>query len=241
MGLQPTEADCGTAVTNRPICANPAWTLFGLTFNRYFCCPSGFFGVKSVELSGRGICEPNLDGLPATRIASTISSGNPTATGAASTTRSGSGQTTSPGSGSGNSGSSNDSSGGSGGGGSVSAGVIAGSVVGGVVLLLLGIALVLWLHRRSLRRDPGPGQAAASIPEPKVEPYPSPPQPPQPSPAPAVIGQHQYQQPPAPQFASPALATPPPQYVGVHPQPPEADSVGRFEMPANDQQVSRPR
>jgi hypothetical protein len=33
--------------------------LFGLSFNRYFCCPSGYFGVKSVELSGRG----DLDAL----------------------------------------------------------------------------------------------------------------------------------------------------------------------------------
>ncbi|KAK4450507.1 hypothetical protein QBC34DRAFT_75938 [Podospora aff. communis PSN243] len=252
----PTEADCGTAVKNRPICANGAWTLFGLTSNRYFCCPAGFFGVKSVELSGRGICEPNLDGLPLTRIASTISSGNPAATGTAATTRGGSGQTTSPGGSAGGTGVPSDSAGESSGGGSVSAGVIAGSVVGGVVLLLLGIALILWLHRRSLRRDPGPGQGLVpgqAMAE--TKPDPSPPPHPQPSPSPGTVSpgtaaqsqyqypspataatQHHYQQPPPPppQFASPALATPPPQYSGAHhAQPPEADGVGRFEMAAD--------
>lgn len=230
------EADCGTAVTNRPVCANPAWTLFGLTSNRYFCCPSGYFGVKSVELSGRGLCEPNLDGLPTTRIASTITRGTPATTGTAAGSggSGGSGQTTSPGGSPGSTGTSSNSAGGSGGGGSVSAGVIAGSVVGGVALLLLGIALVLWLHRKSLRRNPGPGPGPGPGPTPETKLDPSPP-PPQSSPSPGMITQHQYQHPSTPQFGSPAVATPPPQYA--YPQPPEADGVGRFEMPVHAQEL----
>jgi len=249
----PTEADCGTAARNRPICANSAWTLFGLSFNRYFCCPSGYFGVKSVELSGRGVCEPNLDGLPASRIASTISSGAPATAGPATTgtvttgtaatgttARGGSRQTTSTGGSPGSTGTSSNTGGESGGGGSVSVGVIAGSVVGGVALLLLGIALVLWLHRRSLRRDRGPGQGpmpghpmpGQAMPETKSNPSPLHPQP---SPSPGTITQYQYQHPSPAQFVSPAVATPPPQYA--HPQPPEADGVGRFEMPVHAQEL----
>ena len=205
------EADCGTAARNRPVCANPAWTLFGLTSNRYFCCPSNFFGVKSVELSGRGVCEPNLDGFPSSRIASTITRGvggsAPTGT-AATGTGGGGGRRTTTGAGGGGGGTpestgtsisdSNNAGGGNGGSGgsSISAGVIAGAVVGGVVAILLGVALLLWLHRRSLNKaqaassgsGPGLGPAMGPAPGPAPTPttetkfYP----PPQPSPSPSA-------------------------------------------------------
>ncbi|KAK5662108.1 hypothetical protein OQA88_8013 [Cercophora sp. LCS_1] len=217
------------------------------TFSEVYCCPSaGYFGVKSVEYSGRGLCEVNIDGLSATRIASTITSGTPATTGTA--TSGGTRQTTSSGGStggsSGNTGASSNDSTGSNGGGSVSTGVIAGSVVGGVVLLLLGIAFILWLHRRSLRKDPGPGPAPAPAPAPATtakeeSDFHSPP--PKSMDSPGTVYQHQYQHPP--QFAHPAVPTPPPphsvspapQYV--YAQPPEVEGVARVEMPVYAQEL----
>lgn len=67
-----------------------------------------------------------------------------------------------------------------GGGGGISAGAIAGIVIGSLAFFTIAIALVLWIHRRSLRRNP-PGASSVQ--------YAPPPEPPKPT-APVVAQVH---------------------------------------------------
>ncbi|KAK4449731.1 hypothetical protein QBC34DRAFT_403901 [Podospora aff. communis PSN243] len=226
----PTEDDCGSTVINNPRCINETWTMYRLTkiVEGYFCCPKEYVGVIPVE-GDAGLCEPSAEGLPKSRLASmvlpqTILGTNPTATATVTdpsqseATKSAAGGTTQGA----------NSSGGNGGGlglgesssqnSSPSAGVIAGIVIGAAIILVAGFALVLWLHRRSLRGSEPPPEPAKS-PEQEVA---------------------QLQQPPAiSEFPSPttpgAPNGPPPVYLPqrMSTERPEVDGVGRMEMPAD--------
>ena len=178
------DADCGAAVKNVPVCANSAWNMFQIEQfgNRdFFCCPNGYTGVLPAS-GAAGICEAAGANLPLTRLATMASQiggtsvtpfgGSPTATlsgvaphttgpgggggGGGSQTTTGTGAAAPPGeTGAGTSFSGS----GAGVSSALSIGAIAGIVVGGVVVLVLAVALVLWFHRRSLRRQPPPAGA----------------------------------------------------------------------------------
>ena len=151
---------------NRPACANSTWTLYKMPSGGFFCCPTGYVGFLPVS-GYTGLCEDNIDGLPPSRIATPATQGT-TSRPTGPATASGTGlppsqQTTTtttpsntPGSDDRASRQSSPSgipaSGGSTGPSSIPTGAVAGLVIGGVLLLLLGEALLLWLHRRSLRR-----------------------------------------------------------------------------------------
>ncbi|KAL2122256.1 hypothetical protein VTJ04DRAFT_2711 [Mycothermus thermophilus] len=147
----PTEDDCATAVNNIPRCANGEWTMYRNTRDGdYFCCPSGYIGVLPKSGSG-GICELEGVSIPTSQIASVASQAGfvaPTAT-----SNSGANPVSTDGSASGNNNNSSTV--------SIPAGAIIGFVIGGVAIVVL-IALVLWLHRRSLRKNP-PGQPAPVV------------------------------------------------------------------------------
>jgi hypothetical protein len=167
--------DCGAAVKNVPVCANSTWNMFQIeqVGNRdFFCCPNGYIGVLPSS-GAAGICEASGANIPVSRLATMASQiggtsvtpfgGSPTATlsgvaphttvggittatgstGQSATVTSGSGPPTgssSPGDGIGTS--------------ALSIGAIVGIAIGAVAVLVLAITLVLWLHRRSLRKHP---------------------------------------------------------------------------------------
>ncbi|KAK0742932.1 hypothetical protein B0T18DRAFT_172698 [Schizothecium vesticola] len=219
----PTEADCKAAVLNRPVCANSSWDMYSLAKNEYFCCPTGYFGVLPISGSS-GLCELDVNGLSASRIASLVTT--PTGSGSgggASTTRSagngavGGGDSGSSGGNGGNGSGRDGSSDGSNGVGKapgtspngISAGAIAGIAIGGVILLAICFAVILWIHRKSLRKTP------SSKPEPAYDQEF------------AIHAQHQ------PAAATPeTTAMPPPQY-SRSPGQPELGGTQMVEMPTN--------
>jgi len=170
------DADCGAAVKNVPVCANGAWNMFQIEQfgNRdFFCCPNGYTGVLPAS-GAAGICESSGANLPSSRLATMASQiggtsvtpfgGVPTATlsgVAPHTTGQGAGTTTGTGTAAGgtSTGTSLPNNGEGGGSPAISIGAIAGIAVGGVALLVLAVALLLWLHRRSLRKRPPPAVA----------------------------------------------------------------------------------
>jgi hypothetical protein len=130
----------------------------------YFCCPKGYIGVLPVR-GAAGICELEGVDVPKSQIAtlaSQIGTAGPSPSGrlpTAATTDTGSEtaagggrQPTSSVSGDGTDTNSNS---------SISTGAIAGIAVGAVAVLILAFALIMWLHRRSLRKRPS--QAAAPV------------------------------------------------------------------------------
>jgi hypothetical protein len=195
--------------------------MYSLAKNKYFCCPTGYFGVLPVSGSS-GLCELDVNGLSTSRIASLVttptgsgSGGGASTTGSAGNGAAGGGSSGSSG-GSGGNGSGGD---GSGGGSSgvlgnapgtspngISAGAIAGIAIGGVILLAICFAGILWVHRKSLRKTPSPK------PEPIYDQGFAP----------------QAQHPPA--AAAPETAMPPPQY-SRSPGQPELGGSQMVEMP----------
>lgn len=210
------EADCRAAVANRPVCANSTWDLYGLSKDKYFCCPTGYFGVLPIS-GGAGLCEPNVVGIPASRIASIFtvptgaSAGGGGGGGASNPqpTAGNSGAGAGAGSGSGSSSEGGNAGAGGSGGSAVSAGAIAGIVMGGIILLAIVVSVILWYHRRSLRKIP--------------------PSKPEQPPDWGVDASAQHQ---AAMVVSPAATPmPPPQYTPA-PNQPEAGGTQIVEMPA---------
>ena len=228
--IERIEADCRAAVANRPVCANSTWDMYLLSKNKYFCCPKTYFGVLPASGSA-GLCEPNVSGIPATRVASLVTaptsgggtpSGGNSGSGGSNGEGSGGGggnsQGTAGGSGTG-AGSGSSIEGGSSSGSGISAGAIAGIVIGGIILLAIVVSAILWYHRRSLRRAP---------PAAKTEP---------PSDwgvngSGTGSGQHQT---PMAQASSPASTPmPPPQYqYAPPPNQPEVGGTQIVEMPGS--------
>jgi len=216
-----SESDCKAAVENRPVCANSLWDMYALEKGTYFCCPKGYFGV--LPISGEsGLCESDINGLPASRIAALITTPTGTATGAGggttATRGAGSDSSSSGGSESGTSrgGDSRDESGGANTipgalSTSISAGAIAGIVIGSVILLAISFAGILWFHRQSLKKTlaPKPQEAYdAGFPPP---------------------AQHQ---PMTPVPDTPVVIMPPPVYTCA-PGQPELGGTQMIEMPTN--------
>jgi hypothetical protein len=73
-------ADCNTAVTNFPACANMTWNMFiNNGEGGYFCCEPGQIGVN--PSSGGGICESSDQVVPTSLLATIVSQvGAPTPT-----------------------------------------------------------------------------------------------------------------------------------------------------------------
>jgi hypothetical protein len=137
-----------------------------------------------------GICQEKGPNLPSTTLAPVASqfgaaaatadvatstrfsgnAGNGDGTGSSGGTGSGSSSGETSGHGSNTGGSDGTTAGSNGGGsGGIAVGAIAGIVVGGVAFFALVIALILWLHRRSLRKH-GPAETGAHPPAPPQEP-----------------------------------------------------------------------
>ncbi|KAK4123831.1 hypothetical protein N657DRAFT_690489 [Parathielavia appendiculata] len=182
LGVHPNvDEPCETTVMNLPVCANSDWKMYHLgKTDYYFCCPQGMVGL--IPDSGRtGICQEEGARVPKSMLATVASQfgAGPTQSSGGAGNGGGTGTTGAPGSGSsggtnGN-GNSNDGDGGTtagssgssnsgGGSGGVSTGAIAGIAVGGVAFLALVVALLLWFHRRSLRRHPATERAGAAHP-----------------------------------------------------------------------------
>jgi hypothetical protein len=162
-----------------------------------------------------GLCESNTNGIAATRIATkiTIPTDPPNIGGGDS------GGTSGDSNGNGNSGdspNSNSKTGSSGGSkSSISAGAIAGIVIAGIIILLAGAALLLWIHRRSLRKGQSPKLQEISAPPQGIVPV-------------AQYQPAQYQ----PTHHQPIQHQPtpaPPEYT-LAPAHPEADGTQRVEM-----------
>lgn len=168
-----TDDDCGPAVKNVPVCANSTWNMYRneqWSNNNYFCCPPGYIGVLP-QRGSSGICETEGVNIPKSQlatVASQIGGASVTASGRVPTATAGSGSSVTatngrvpgtatvtptsvsgdgPGPGPGQETSSNP---------PLSTGAIAGIAVGGATVFLILFALILWLHRRSLRKRPPP-------------------------------------------------------------------------------------
>lgn len=64
-------ADCSTAVTNFPVCANSTWTMFEYEYEEYFCCLPG--QLATIPLTGYGgICEPENQVVPTSMLATVV-------------------------------------------------------------------------------------------------------------------------------------------------------------------------
>jgi hypothetical protein len=177
----PSDADCGSAVVNRPTCADPSWKLYDLELYGYFCCPEEYVGVLPIQGTG-GLCESNAEQLPKKRLAKLVAttaapdSGGPSLS--QPVAQSTSSRLTVPAAGretgddtSGGSGQDRESNGAGntsidsemeGSRSSTSAGAIAGIVIGSIVLVALCAAAILWYHRRSLRRHGASSQKQES-------------------------------------------------------------------------------
>jgi hypothetical protein len=136
----------------------------------YFCCPSGHFGVIPTR-GEAGVCERDGVDVPKSQLATTASQvglGGTSATPFTDTmsstltsdvplTRTGTGATAGP-SGTATGQGTQDGTGNNTGSSSpISTGAIAGIAVGAAAVLAIAVALIMWWHRRSLRKRPSQG------------------------------------------------------------------------------------
>jgi hypothetical protein len=152
----------------------------------YFCCPSGYIGVIPTR-GEAGVCERDGVDVPKSQLATTASqvgvrgtSATPftdikssTLTSDGPLTPTGTGATAGP-PGRATGQGTQDGTGNAGSNAPISTGAIAGIAVGAAAALAIAVGLIMWWHRRSLRKRPSQGAEPQSTSGPIHQEYPKP-------------------------------------------------------------------